>query len=109
MIKVSVHTEKQIDGPILDEVEWALMSSNTSMAKISFNPSDEYQKGNAMSKMSLGMIDTDEKDLVLDRIVDICYNNGISIEDLAEGLTVATMLNKEKKESRYLLLPLDED
>jgi len=55
------------------------------------------------------MEDDEERDEVIESLAAVCYNYGISLEEIAGEMTKLTLLNEPKKRNRFLMLPREEE
>ena len=55
------------------------------------------------------MADDEEREGVVQSLAAVCYNYGISVDEIAGEMTKLTLLNEPKKRNRFIMLPKEEE
>ena len=55
------------------------------------------------------MADDEEREEVVQSLAAVCYNYGISVDEIAGEMTKLTLLNEPKKRNRFIMLPKEEE
>jgi hypothetical protein len=76
---------------------------------------EENVRGPVMAKHSnhysalYCMADDEEREEVVQSLAAVCYNYGISVDEIAGEMTKLTLLNEPKKRNRFIMLPKEEE
>ena len=55
------------------------------------------------------MADDEEREEVVQSLAAVCYNYGISVDEIAGEMTKLTLLNEPKKRNRFIMLPKEDE